>query len=83
MNCPYCDAKPYQMSGYECGTGLEEYNQRSPRCYKAEVLQLKDRITELSVERNDLREQVLALQDLQCSIGTAIMKFGQQLTRNK
>lgn len=84
MNCPYCNAKQLSVAVYECGTGcVGQYPERSPRCHKAEVLNLKGRITELSVERNDLREQVLSLQDLQHSIGTAIMKFVQQLTRNK
>ena len=47
MNCQHCGAKPMFVSGYECGTGLGAYPERSPRCYKAQVLNLKDRIKRL------------------------------------
>ncbi len=47
MNCPFCGAKPMSVSGYECGTGRGAYRERSSRCHKAQVLNLKERIKRL------------------------------------
>jgi peptidoglycan/xylan/chitin deacetylase (PgdA/CDA1 family) len=35
------------VSGYECGTGRGAYRERSSRCHKAQVLNLKERIKRL------------------------------------
>ena len=50
--------------------------------YKINTQEHKETITKLSIERNELKESVFALQDLQHSIGIALMEFGKQLTRN-
>jgi hypothetical protein len=50
--------------------------------YRTNALERRRRITELSEKRNALKERVFALQDLQHSIGVAIMNFGKQLKRD-
>jgi hypothetical protein len=50
--------------------------------YRTNALEQRRRITELSEERNALKERVFELQDLQNSIGVAIMNFGKQLKRD-
>ena len=57
MNCPYCGAKPMSVSGYECGTGLGAYHESSPRCRKAQVLNLKERIKRLEEFLADVSKQ--------------------------
>ena len=50
--------------------------------YRTNALEQRQRITQLSEERNALKKRVFELQDLQNSIGIAIMNFGKQLKRD-
>jgi len=56
MNCPFCGAKPMSVSGYECGTGRGAYRERSSRCHKAQVLNLKESIKRLEESGQEMAE---------------------------
>lgn len=47
-----------------------------------DIKTLASEIRRLNKRVKQLKESVFALQDLQHSIGIALMKFGKQLTRN-